>query len=250
MSDYAKQSGETQVSLTDEQMSDQVLLRLADNILVKEAAAKGGVTVSKEEVEAFKTKFAQGFKDQAELNTELAKRYGWDFATFEVKVIGPYLLKDKLTQSVSSDVKARAEIKTKAEVVLKQIKDGSDFAVMAKQYGEDGTAANGGELGWFSRGTMVPQFETAAFALKKGELSQQLVETQYGYHIIQVEDRKTEKIKDASGKTVDQESVRARHILFRYPSLDKMLNEAALKASTHLYIRVHNPFKIASSTNS
>jgi peptidyl-prolyl cis-trans isomerase D len=82
-----------------------------------------------------------------------------------------------------------AKLKTKAEGILKQLQHGGDFADLAKKNSEDpGSGAKGGELGWIVRGQTVPNFEKTAFSLKPGELSG-LVETEYGYHIIQVEDK-------------------------------------------------------------
>ncbi len=60
---------------------------------------------------------------------------------------------------------------------------------MAKQVSQDGTAQRGGDLGYFSRGQMVPEFEKAAFSLEKGKVSQ-VVETKFGYHLIKLEDKK------------------------------------------------------------
>lgn len=73
-----------------------------------------------------------------------------------------------------------------AKKLLNQIKKGADFAKLAKANSIDtGSAGNGGDLGFFSRGQMVPEFERAAFGLKKGEVSDP-VKTQYGYHLIKV----------------------------------------------------------------
>ena len=88
------------------------------------------------------------------------------------------------------------EKRTQAEKLLKQLQAGADFAKLAEEYSEDpGNAKKGGDLGFFARGRMVPEFEEAAFALKnKGDLSS-VVETQFGYHIIQLEGRKPAHIQ-------------------------------------------------------
>jgi peptidyl-prolyl cis-trans isomerase D len=83
-----------------------------------------------------------------------------------------------------------AEIKKKADDVLNKAKHGGKFADLAKQYSEDTTKDKGGDLDWIVRGQTVPEFETAAFSLPKGAISD-LVKTQYGFHIIQVIDRET-----------------------------------------------------------
>ena len=84
-----------------------------------------------------------------------------------------------------------AEIRQKAEDVLKQAKHGANFEDLAKKYSEDdGTKPKGGDLGWIVDGQTVPEFQQAAFSIPKGSISD-LVKTQYGFHIIKVLDRET-----------------------------------------------------------
>lgn len=82
---------------------------------------------------------------------------------------------------------AKAAARAKAEDLLKQVRDGGDFAELAKANSSCPSAAGGGDLGLFGRGQMVPPFEEAAFALEPGEVSD-VVETRFGYHIIKVTD--------------------------------------------------------------
>ena len=97
---------------------------------------------------------------------------------------------------------ALAEAKNKAEGVLAEVKAGGDFAALAKKYSQDlGSAKQGGDLGWFEKGTMVKAFEDAAVALAKDEVSK-LVETPYGFHIIKVYGKKAAAaapLKDVEG---------------------------------------------------
>ncbi|VAX23120.1 Survival protein SurA precursor (Peptidyl-prolyl cis-trans isomerase SurA) [hydrothermal vent metagenome] len=93
---------------------------------------------------------------------------------------------------VSKDAKAKEKEKAfeKAQELRKKLDDGSDFAKMAEAESDDpGSARNGGDLGFFERGRMVPEFEKAAFATEPGKISP-VVETQFGYHILKVIEKK------------------------------------------------------------
>jgi peptidyl-prolyl cis-trans isomerase C len=94
----------------------------------------------------------------------------------------------------NADAATKQQAKAKAEAVLKDLKAGKDFAVTAKANSQDpGSAPNGGDLGYFEQGQMVPPFEQAAFALKPGEMSE-IVETQFGYHIIKVAEKQDSRV--------------------------------------------------------
>ena len=81
---------------------------------------------------------------------------------------------------------ARSEARAEANRVLREIQGGADFAEMARQYGTDGTANIGGDLGWFQTGDMVAPFQEAVFGASSKGLLNNIVETEFGYHIIEV----------------------------------------------------------------
>ena len=88
------------------------------------------------------------------------------------------------------------ESKDKAAELIKQLDAGGDFAALAQEHSKDPGAANGGDLGYFTKEEMVPEFSTAAFALKKGSYSKEPIKTQFGWHVVKAEDlRKREAPK-------------------------------------------------------
>ncbi len=86
----------------------------------------------------------------------------------------------------------------KVREAMAQLRAGKKFAAVAAKFSQDpGSAAKGGDLGWFGQGQMVPEFETAAFALKPGETTRQPVRSRFGYHIIKLLERKGDEIHAA-----------------------------------------------------
>jgi peptidyl-prolyl cis-trans isomerase D len=108
---------------------------------------------------------------------------------------------------LKTEGKDEAEVRKLAEEIAKRAKAGEDFAALAKQYSEDeSNNTTGGSLGEFGRGTMVPEFEQAAFAMKAGEVSDP-VKTSFGYHIIKVEKNQpatTRPVADVRAEIEDQ----------------------------------------------
>ncbi|MCT8998046.1 peptidylprolyl isomerase [Chelativorans intermedius] len=91
------------------------------------------------------------------------------------------------------EVRARhilVESEEEARQIIEALDAGGDFAALAEEKSKDGSSSNGGDLGYFTRGRMVPAFEEAAFALEPGSYSSEPVETQFGWHVIKVEDKR------------------------------------------------------------
>jgi peptidyl-prolyl cis-trans isomerase C len=131
----------------------------------------------------------------------------------------------------------KKKLKEKAAEVLTKVKAGEDFAKLAAESSDDpGTKSKGGELGLFSKGSMVPAFEQVAFSLKPGEVSE-LVETEFGFHVIKVDEKKEavaepfETIKEKVTKQVLREKQEAKVTEFVEQALKKAkvtMNPAAL----------------------
>ncbi len=151
---------------------------------------------------------ADGKKNKVEADPEFKKR----MAFVEEQVIQDYWLQKELGKRITPDkLQARYQEKLKsmptedevharhilvateqeAKDLLAELKKGTPFDKLAKEKSTDkASGAEGGDLGWFKRTDMVKEFSDAAFALKKGETSQAPVKTQFGYHVIKVEDRR------------------------------------------------------------
>jgi peptidyl-prolyl cis-trans isomerase C len=164
---------------------------LATVYLQKEVVEK--ITISEEKTRAY-------YKDHSET-----------FKTVEMIKVKHILI--KIDSTASEDEKKKR--KAKAEEVLKKLKEDGDFSKLAAEFSDDpGTKDKGGDLDFFPKGTMVPAFEEAAFALKPGEISG-IVETEYGFHILKMEEKKEahlepyEQIKDKVKDQALQEMRRA-----------------------------------------
>ena len=133
----------------------------------------------------------------------------------ELRAVSSVTVSNTATQEDS------ARILEQAQELIERVRAGEDFAELTKVYSEDpGSASKGGDLGYFSRGRMVKEFEEAAFKTPVGELSAP-IETRFGVHIIKVVDHKTKG---------EEDSVRASHILLSWkasPETEERANEEA-----------------------
>ena len=206
-----QQAQKDKVAPTDEEVKEQIDSfneSIKDDTEYKKSLKKMGI-----DEKFLKYQFARDlanvnleakFEKDVEISEDEMKKYYEenkdDFYTDTVKA-SHILLKtiDDDGKELSEDKKKEA--KKKAEEALAKVKSGEDFAKVAKEYSEDSSASSGGELGTFGRGKMVTEFENAAFAMKAGEISD-IVETEYGYHIIKVTDRvdKQETYDDVKDK--------------------------------------------------
>jgi peptidyl-prolyl cis-trans isomerase D len=126
--------------------------------------------------------------------------------------------------------KDEAVVRKQAEELLAKAKAGADFAALAKQYSDDSSKATGGDLDFFGRGRMVPEFEQAAFALQPGQISD-LVKSQFGFHIIKLTDRRAEVTR-----TLDQVRTQIEAQLGQQLADQQMIDQAA-----KLEERIKNP---------
>lgn len=108
-----------------------------------------------------------------------------------------------------NEVVSESEGKSRMDNLHERLVNGGDFAELARQYSEDGSAANGGDLGWVNPGDTVPQFEKAMNALQPGEISQP-IRSPFGWHIIQVLERRKQDMTKEAARLKARQEIRAR----------------------------------------
>ncbi len=200
----AEQIEQAKIVVTEEEL----------NSLISEQAAAQQPPLSLEEYKKKLEEYGQSFEaDKAKLRKQMlyqkllgpqlagiasvteeeAKQYYSDnpreFETPEQVRASHILIIPDTSQPNTDPNVAKAAAKAKAEDLLKKIKEGADFAELAKAHSNCPSAAKGGDLNFFARGQMAAPFEKVAFELQPGQVSD-VVETRFGYHIIKVTDRK------------------------------------------------------------
>lgn len=184
----------------NEKGKQQILDRLIEEKILKDVAIKQGLEKDPEFVADLNKQ-----KDRL-LASYAVKRNVLDKVKATDEELKKEYEKNKAKYKQDAEVKARhilirtntkmtkeelAKAKAKAEKILKEALAGkTDFAELAKKYSEGPSAKTGGELGWFTQKKMVKSFADAAFKGEKGKVYPELVKSQFGYHIIQVEDKK------------------------------------------------------------
>jgi len=175
---------------------EHLISYLADIIMVTQAADKKNIADNpdfKRRLAFLRSKLLMGYELQQEAKTALT-----DEALKQTY--------DEAVKSMSGQEEVRArhilvEGEDEAKAILEQLKGGADFAKLAKEKSKDPGAAEGGDLGYFTKDQMVPEFADVAFKMYPGQLSNP-VKTQFGWHVIKVEDKRMkqppefEKVKD------------------------------------------------------
>ncbi len=186
--------------------------RVIEAIVVDPARLEKGLKLSRKDIEAWYAAHTQDYQSPLKVRLRLvdidpdalakdldisdADIAAWyaahkgEFATPEQRRARHILF--RLPEHASD--KQKAAVRKQAEAALARLRKGADFAKLAKELSDDVTAGEGGELGWFRQGAMVPAFDKAVFAMKKGEISD-IVETPFGFHIIQLEDIRKAGVK-------------------------------------------------------
>lgn len=213
-------------------IQENVVNRLIEEELLAQEIARQGIQVTEAEIDAEFEKYRGKFKSEEQFNSylthgkttveEIRARLRSSLAlTKLLQKLGKLDVPDEeVRQAYQTGIKMYTEpeqvqarhilikvaenapadqvdaARKKAMEALKKVRGGEDFGNVARAMSDDAMSKEkGGDLGFFRRGVMVPKFEEAAFALQPGEITKEPVRTPFGFHIIQVTDRKAERVK-------------------------------------------------------
>jgi parvulin-like peptidyl-prolyl isomerase len=194
-------------------MRDELLDQMIDQEIINQAAAKEGLSVTAAEID---TQIAETVVQAGGQEILDAWYTSSGFTKEEYRqAVREQLTGDKLFQKVVAAVPTTAEqvharhimvaTKAEADAVVTRLKSGEDFAKVAQEASlDEGSKTDGGDLGFFPRGLMIPEFENVAFALEPGKFSDP-VETSYGFHVIMVVERDPQRPLDEQMLQVSQQ---------------------------------------------
>jgi foldase protein PrsA len=225
----------------------QVLDRLITNLLILQEGKRLGITVTDEEIDArIQNLINANFYGMADSFYQALEQYGLTEESLKKDIKTELILRKIAGEQISiSDEEARAYFKAnqqnynipeqvearhilvdtreEAEEILELLKSGRDFAELAGEYSKDTLSAEqGGNLGFFQRGEMVPEFEEAAFSLPVNQVSDP-IETTYGFHIIEVLGRKAPK--EVAFEEVEE---KVREVLLEEQTMEQMNKQVNL----------------------
>lgn len=174
--------GEQAQAMPLEMIQSLLINSIADRKLVAAAARLQGVHKT-EEFHKRMTSIEEHVL-QRQLLTEFAEKQLTDEA---IKTSYDQMVKNFTPEMEVNARHILVETEDEAKAIIKELDGGADFAELAKEKSTGPSGANGGDLGYFSAGAMVPEFDKAVFAMEKGEHSKEPVKTQFGFHVIKVE---------------------------------------------------------------
>ena len=202
--DFTTPDGQKRLKIREKEL----LTKMIENRIIAMLANKNGIVLTKEAITQEVNKRLAQYGTTNDLVGNLQKLYGWNMNDFEQQIVAPDMYKAALAEKVRNSDPATIQAKAKIDQAAADLKANKDFAAVAEKYSVGDSAKGGGELGWFSADQMLPEIAMAAFNMKVGDVSD-VIESSLGYHIIQLEDKRTDNGVD---------KVRLRQIFVRTPT--------------------------------
>lgn len=221
--DFATADGQKRLRIKEK----NILNKLIENKLIENEAKKRGLAINPEDISQAVSRKMQEYGTGDYLKNNLTKLYGWTVADFEENIVKPDMYKEKLFENIRESDPEMVVAKSKIDSALQELNNKKDFASVARKYSEGESAKSDGELGWFDSSEMLPEISQVVFELKKGDRSD-IITSSLGYHIVLVEDKKTENGVD---------KVQLRQIFVRTNNFSDWLDKYVKSFDVHILSR-------------
>lgn len=208
--DFTTEDGEKRLKIRER----EIVNKMIEDETIRILAAREGIVISEQQAaEAVARELENIGGSEENVKEKLSRLYGWDLVEFQEKVVLPSLYEEALLAKFEEKYSRSADARGKAEQAAKQLADGRDFKDVAVEFSDGRTAEEGGSMGWFAYADLIESLQEPAKTQKVG-IPGSIVESPLGFHILQVDERKTE-----GGK----EMVRLSQVFSRKPTFAEWL---------------------------
>lgn len=221
--DFSTENGKKRLKMKEK----EILNKMIEDKSVYFLAKKRGITINQEMVDHYLERKLEEYGSAENLKNNLEKLYGWTIADFKNKIVKPDLYKQELEKAFLAEDDSAEKSKEQIEKAKEELDRKKSFVEVAKKYSKGSTASDGGELGWFMKDQLISEISRVAFSMEKGERSK-ILESPLGFHIVEVEDKKTEN---------GQDLVRIRQIFAPKKTFAEFLTEEMKKMDFAILIK-------------
>ncbi len=230
-------------ALPEETLSDLAISQSFVEKLTDELLEKYNLTLTQEDLDVYKNELIDGLGGEDAAKAEILTRFGLSFEDYIQYVLTPYAKEEKakLAYDQNSETIPEDVLREKAQALKDQIASGErTFEEIASEVNVDASKEVGGDLGWFTKGTMVQEFEDVAFSQEIGVISDPVL-TDFGLHLIKVVEKRTTTTPNGQ-----EEEVRASHIhLSPYADAvpyEEYRRQMLSNSKIELQLPIHDPF--------
>lgn len=191
--DFTTADGQKRLKIREKELLNKMIEDRSIEILAK----RKGVTVTAQVIDQNVQRKLDEYGTKENVEKKLKDLYSWTLDDFKQKVVRPSMYSDELKKLVENENKDEfsSASRKKIEKAQQELQNKIDFSEVAKNYSDGPAASQGGELGWLKKDQLIPEIANTVFSLGKNQRSD-ILESSLGFHIIEVEDKKTEKNED------------------------------------------------------
>lgn len=213
--DFSTENGKKRLKIKEK----EILNRMIEDKAIEILALKENIRITNDLVDQNLARKLEEYQTAEDLKNNLSRLYNWSIQDFKEKVVKPDLYRQELEKKFAASDNSAKKAEEKIKKALEELEKKKNFSEVAKNYSEGITAKEGGELGWFSKDQLIADIVEPVFFLEKGKRTG-IIESPLGFHIVEVEDKKTEN---------GQDLVKIRQIFTTKKTFPEFLNEEMKK---------------------